>query len=301
MPGTQKNKSLRLHPEPLDTLDLSTKKLLVVGGTNGLGRAIAQTALSKGAEVTVVGRTLRDPEHPRLTFVQADLSSMAESVRIGRELAVEDIDVALFTSGIIAAKVREETAEGVERDVAVSYLNRVAVLGEIATRLGTARPADAPRPRVVVMGSPGSGELGKPEDLNSESDYAALTAHGNTVAGNEALALGADGRFPGPAYFGMGPGLIKTGIRENYLGRDSRLGYRLFEGAIGLFLQSPEKYATRMVPLLFTAQLEGRSGVLLDRRGRPVLPTKGFDEEHVRSWMDASAALLKSALSTTTP
>lgn len=300
MSETRTNKNQLIHPEPLDGLDLSAKKLLVFGGTNGLGRAIAQIALSKGADVTIVGRTLRDPERPGLTFVRADLSSMVESVRIGRELDVEDIDVALFTAGIVAAPAREVTGEGIERDVAVSYLNRFAILRGVAARLGTARPVGAPRPRVFVMGSPGGGELGTPDNLNTESEYTVGTAHGNTIAGNEALALGANGEFPGPAYFGLGPGLVKTGIRENYLGRDNSLGYRLLEGAIGLFMQSAEKYATRTLPLLFTSELDNRSGVLFDRLGRPILPTTGFDEEHVRRWMGASATLLDRALSTST-
>jgi hypothetical protein len=295
--GTKRDTNIRLSPEPADRLDLAGKKLLAVGGTNGLGQAIARLALARGAEVTVVGRTFRDEAHPRLTFVQADLSSMARSLRIGEELQVEDVDVALFTSGIIAAKTREETAEGVERDVAISFLNRVAILRGIAARLGTARPAGAPTPRVFAMGSPGVGLLGVPEDLNTNAKYTVMRAHGNTLAGNEALALGADGMFPGPNYFGLGPGLIKTGIRENYLGRNGNLGYKLFEGAVGVFMQSPEKYAGRIVPLLFTPQLEGKSGVLFNRLGKPVLPSKGFDREHVARYMKATDELLDRALS----
>lgn len=294
---TKKDPSIHLNPEPADRLDLSGRKLVAVGGTNGLGRAIARLALARGAEVTVVGRTFRDDAHPRLTFVQADLSSMARSLRIGEELPVEDADVALFTSGIIAAKTREETAEGVERDMAVSFLNRVAILRGIAARLGTARPAGAPTPRVFVMGSPGTGQLGELQDLNTEASYSVARAHGNTLAGNEALALGAGGMFPGPDYFGLGPGLIKTGIRENYLGRNGEVGYKLLEAVIGLLMQSPEKYASRVVPLLFTPQLDGKSGVLFNRLGEPVLPSRGFDRDHVARYMTASDELLDRALS----
>jgi hypothetical protein len=300
MVGAKKNSSVHLSPERADRLGLAGKKLLAVGGTNGLGQAIARLALARGAEVTVVGRTFRDEAHPRLTFVQADLSSMARSLQIGEELQVEDVDVALFTSGIIAAKTREETPEGVERDVAVSFLNRVAILRGIAGRLGTARPAGAPAPRVFAMGSPGMGLLGEPEDLNTDAKYTVMRAHGNTLAGNEALALGGHGKFPGPDYYGLGPGLIKTGIRENYLGRDGNLGYKLFEGAVGLFMQSPEKYASRVLPLLFTPQLEGKSGVLFNRLGKPVLPSRGFDRDHVARYLTASDSLLDRALTAKT-
>src|SRR4030081_3700712 len=120
--------SLTLRLSPIEQLDLSSKKLAVIGGTNGLGRAIAAQALARGADVTVVGRTFRDDPASRLTFVATDLSLMSEAVRLGRELPAESLDVVLFTTGIIAAKTREETPEHVERDMAVSFLSRLAIL-----------------------------------------------------------------------------------------------------------------------------------------------------------------------------
>jgi NAD(P)-dependent dehydrogenase (short-subunit alcohol dehydrogenase family) len=162
---------MTLRLSPIGQLDLTSGKLGVIGGTNGLGRAIAKQALARGAEVTVVGRTFRDAPATRLTFVAADLSSMSEAARVGRELPAESFDVVLFTTGIIAAKTREETPEHIERDMAVSYLSRLAILQGLSSRLGTARKPGAPRPRVFIMGSPGVGTLGDPADLNSELNY----------------------------------------------------------------------------------------------------------------------------------
>ncbi len=290
--------NVTIRPIPFEQLDLSSKKLTVIGGTNGLGRAIAQQALGRGADVTVVGRTLRDAPAARLTFVAADLSSMSEALRLGVELPVESSDVVLFTTGIIAAKTREETPEHVERDVAISYLSRLAVLQGLSPRLGSARADGSPRPRVFVMGSPGTGTTGDPDDLNSEKDYKSMVAHGNTVAGNEALVLGAKDRFPGPAFFGLAPYLVKTGIRSNLLG-DGSLAHRLVESAIGVFMQSPETYARRMVPLLFAPELEGRTGLMFGHKSQPILPTRGFDGAYVDRYLSASEALLRRALTTT--
>ncbi len=293
---TKRNPDVQLRVEEVGKLDLAARKLVVVGGTNGLGRAIALLAHARGAKVTVVGRTFRDESAPGLDFIRADLSSMRVASKVGRELPVEDADVLLFTSGIIAATTRELTPEGVERDVAVSFLNRVAILRGAAGRFGTARPSGAPVPRVFVMGSPGMGMAGDPDDLNTDHQYTSPRAHGNTIAGNEALALGAAGRFPGLHFYGLGPGAIKTGIRENYLGRNGSFGYKLFEGAVGLLLQSPEEYAKRIVPLLFTSELDGRSELLFNRLGKPVLPSKGFDDTRVARFMDAAETLLDHAV-----
>ena len=290
------DRSVIVRPIPIEQLDLSSKRLAVIGGTNGLGRAIAQQALTRGADVTVVGRTFRDDPAARLTFVAADLSSMSEAVRVGRELPAESFDVVLFTTGIIAAKTREETPEHVERDVAISYLSRLAVLQGLSPRLGSARADGAPRPRVFVMGSPGVGEIGNPGDLNSEKDYRSMVAHGNTIAGNEILVLGAKDMLPGPAYFGLAPGLIKTGIRSNLLGAGS-ITHKLVETAVGFFMQSPETYAKRVVPLLFAPELEGRTGLMFGPKAQPVLPTRGLDTAYIDRYLSASEALLRRALS----
>ena len=135
----------------------------------------------------MVGRTFRDDPAARLNFVAADLSSIKEAVRVGRQLPAESLHVVLFTTGIIAAKTREETPEHVERDVAISYLSRLAILQGLSPRLGSARADGAPRPRVFVMGSPGAGAIGNPDDLNSEKNYRSMAAHANTIAGNEIL------------------------------------------------------------------------------------------------------------------
>ena len=76
-----------IRPQSIDELDLSSKRLLVIGGTNGLGRAIAGLALACGVDVTVVGRTLREFPQGQPKFVRADLSLMADALRLGEDLA----------------------------------------------------------------------------------------------------------------------------------------------------------------------------------------------------------------------
>lgn len=270
--------------------------MVVVGGTNGLGRAIALAAVERGAVTTVVGRSMRDEPSARLRFVAGDLSLMERAVAVAAGLPVETADVLLFTTGIFAAEAgREVTAEGLERDLATSYLNRLAMLPGLAGRLGTARPPGGLTPRVFVMGSPGLNELGDVDDLNAERGYEAMKVHWNTVAGNEALVVGGAERFPGPEYFGLCPGLVRTGVRDNLRGTDS-WRYHVSELLIRVLTQSARTYARRVLPVIFAPGLTGHSGSLFGTTGRPILGSRGLDQEFARRYLDASERLLRSAM-----
>ncbi|SHZ39586.1 short-chain dehydrogenase [Mycobacteroides abscessus subsp. bolletii] len=291
-----RNRKVNVHPFPVSELDLSGQHLAVIGGTNGLGQAIAHQALQVGAKVTVVGRTFRGGTSADLQFIKADLSLMSESLVLADELPAESIDVLLFTNGIFAAKTREETSEGIERDMAVSYLSRFAILQRIAPRLGTTRSDHSIAPRVFVMAAPGAGILGDPADLNAEAGYSGFKAHINTVAANEALVVaGAAGEYPGLSFFGLNPGLVKTGIRSNFLG-DGSLTHRLAEAAIGILQQSPEQYAARILPLLFAPDLNKYNGIMFNNKAKPILASQGMNLAYAKQFIASSQSLLSHAL-----
>lgn len=287
--------SVTVKPVAASALELAGKTLVVVGGTDGLGRAIAQLAASRGASVTVVGRTFRDEGVRGISFVKADLSSMKAAERVGKDVAFEEADVVLFTAGIMAAKQREATDEGIERDLAVSYLNRLAMLRALAPRLGTRRAPGADPARVFVMGFPGTGQLGDLDDLNAERSYDAFKVHMNTVAGNEALVLEGARRWPEARVFGLNPGLIKTNIRANYLGEGS-VTHRVAEFFIGLFMTSPERYAERILPVIFAPELTNYNARMFGQKGNPILPTEGMSPERVAALIGASERLADRAL-----
>jgi hypothetical protein len=210
-------------------------------------------------------------------------------------LPAEDLDLLVFTTGIMAGPKREETAEGIERDMAVSYLSRLVIVREIGPRLGKNRPAAPMKPRVFIMGFPGTGQAGKLDDLNAEKSYGRWAVHMNTVAGNEMLVLDAAKRYPNAAFFGLNPGFIGTNIRSNLFGGDTLL-YRFTEWMTGLLAPSAETYAERLTPLLVSLDLEGHSGTMFNRKGLAILPTaKLTDGSYVNAFIAASEALASRA------
>ena len=270
---------------------LAGKRVVVVGGTAGIGAGLARAAAAAGARVTVLGRTQRDAS---LDFVRADLESMAAARRVARALPAEGTDVLAFTNGIVPGNARVATSEGVEQDMAVSALSRHVMLKELVPRL-------PPSARVLVWGFPGTaGLLAKTsvDDLNSERAFSGGfgTTHMNTVALNEALVL--HWAAKGATFAGFNPGLINTGIRDSLHG--GGLFGKYLEAFLSVVMRNPsvEQYADQVLWTLTTPDLAKHSGAMFGQRGEPILPSPEFAKqpELVATWIAAADALASKAL-----
>jgi NAD(P)-dependent dehydrogenase (short-subunit alcohol dehydrogenase family) len=290
----KKDKNITWHKVDAASLDLKGKKVVIVGGTGGIGRAFSRFMALRGAKVIVVGQTFRDADISGIEFIKADLSLMSEAKRVATQLPAETADLFILTTGIMAGPKREQTKEGIERDMAVSYLSRLVIVREIAPRLGKNRPAHSMKPRVFIMGFPGIGQTGSLDDLNAEQSYSRMKVHMNTVAGNEMLVLDGVKRYPNANFFGLNPGFVSTNIRSNLFGGKTFL-YRFIEGITGLMTPGADNYAKSIVPLLVSPDIEGHSGAMFNKKGLAILPSPGLTDSHINLFLATSEALLSLA------
>ncbi|SCW00898.1 LAFE_0D00562g1_1 [Lachancea fermentati] len=267
-------------------------KVAIVGGTGGIGRSLSRLFASGGADVIEVGQTFRDADQKGIEFIKADLSSMSEAKRVADDLPAENLDIVIFTVGIFASYHKEETSEGLEKDMAASYLNRLVMIRRMAPRLGKERRKSSLKPRVFIYGYPGTNKLGNLDDLNSEKSYKVMTAHMNTVAGNEALVLDSASKYPNADFFGMNPGLIKTNIRSNLMGAGT-LQFRLTEWIIGFFCQSVDDYAKKIVPIMSSSDLKASSGTMFNNYGKEIPSSPGLTQEYVSKFITQSEQLVE--------
>lgn len=227
-----------------DLENLNSKKIAVIGGTGGIGRALANAASNRGAEVIVVGRTFREnPETSKIKFVQADLSSMKTSLSIAKKLEAKNLDIVIMTQGIFSGRTKQVTEEGIELDMAVSHLSRFVILRHLVLSLGKNLKSEQAKPRVFIMGFPGGYREVNIDDFNSEKSYDWKQAHYNTVVANEALVLDSVERFTNVNFFGLNPGLIKSQILTNLIGEG--LFFRFQQMMLGWFFQSDAEYAQK--------------------------------------------------------
>jgi PPOX class probable F420-dependent enzyme len=205
---------------------VSSKRIVITGGTDGMGRAVALDQLRRGHEVAIAGRNAdkgaafldsaaRAGAAGRAHFVHADLGLVA-----GTRAAVAEIR-SLFPAVdalVLCARhyrsARAVTEEGVESNFALFYLSRY-VMGHEMTDLLDA--ADAPL--VVNVAGPGAGP-GKIRwhDLEFEHGYHGTTAmmHGGLL--NDLLGVGyADGASSRKARYALlNPGTVNTSFSGEY-------------------------------------------------------------------------------------
>ncbi|CEP63348.1 uncharacterized protein LALA0_S08e00364g [Lachancea lanzarotensis] len=290
--GTKADKEFKYATVPADKLDLKGLKVAIIGGTGGLGQGLSRFFSTKGAEVTVVGRTFRDTDLENVHFIKADLELMTEAKRVGQELSKRPLDLLILSTGIIAANVRQVTSENLERDMAVSYLNRLVILRTLAPSLADTKADYLKSPRVFIFGFPGTGKTGELEDLNSEGKYSTMKTHMNTVAGNEALVLDSAQRYPKIGFYGLNPGLVKTAIRDNFLGQGSWKSWAV-EGLIGWWYPTTTQYAEKIAPMMVAPELNGSGPRFFGPAAEPILPSQQLTPEYVRKFIANSEKLVK--------
>ncbi|KAJ3273399.1 hypothetical protein HDV01_004469 [Terramyces sp. JEL0728] len=260
--GPQPEKITKLPSNQLDSL-FKNKNILIVGGTAGIGKALAISSLKRGSAVTVVGRRKPDQDLEKAKFIQKDLTLMRDAAKLPSDIDLSKYDIAVFTNGIMPSGKRVETKEGIEIDMAVSCLSRFSILKYFATKkFGASRSDRNAKPRLFLMGYPGKEiSLENVDDLNSEKNYNLMNAHMNTVVANDSFVTHFAKSLPNANVYGLNPGLIKTEIRDNALGKGSWLSY-FAESIISAFNPTTTSYSENtLVHLLVSPELETKSDI----------------------------------------
>ena len=255
--------------------------------------------------MTIVGR--RDPEPclAQAKFIRKDLSLMKNAKDLVNEIdSGKAFDSIVFSNGITAPQERQVTEEGLEIDLAVSFLSRLAFMKKLFdnAKFGSKRMDMKVKPRIFILGYPGKNYECELDDFNSNKNYSPIAAHMRTVVGNEALVEYVSLRFDRSInVFGVNPGIIKTGIRENLLGKtkESYISWGV-EAAIGLVAQSADQYAENiLIHLLVSPAYEsGKCNTLFESNGSELKPSTFLSEKvrnRVRIIQEAEDLLEKAA------
>ncbi|MFP5489812.1 MAG: SDR family NAD(P)-dependent oxidoreductase, partial [Acidimicrobiia bacterium] len=143
---------------PLDTYDLTDCRIVLTGGTSGLGLAAAERFTSLGATVFVVGRSAEKtqrvcaqlPGPGRATAVIADMGELDQVRAASNEiLDAGGADTLIHNAGALTAD-RRTNATGIEATIASQVVGPHLMTTLLLPSLSTAAPG-----RVITMASGG--------------------------------------------------------------------------------------------------------------------------------------------------
>ncbi|ADU29242.1 SDR family NAD(P)-dependent oxidoreductase [Evansella cellulosilytica] len=114
-------------------LNLSEKKVLITGGSKGIGKGIAKAFLKEGAQVGVVARDEKalnalKNEEEKIAIFQGDMTSEADRIRVFNEFMneFENIDILINNAGGSQGSTVEETnIEEFEQAMQLNFFSAV--------------------------------------------------------------------------------------------------------------------------------------------------------------------------------
>ncbi|MES0837331.1 SDR family NAD(P)-dependent oxidoreductase [Nocardiopsis tropica] len=255
--------------------------MVISGGTDGMGAALARHYLTAGDRVTVIGRSRgkfdalvaavseEDPSAlARSRFIEADLSLVADSRRVVDRLLAhhERIDALVLAASFIRQR-RETTAEGHEASWALFFLSKYLLVTGLAPLLRAAE-----RPVIVNTAVPGArADAVDFEDLETARGFTFQRSNMQQRRANELLGILAVDDIPNLAYITWGPARL---VRSSFAG-DVGPGMRVTAAVLGRLLgQSPEAAVDPVIRII-DAPAPGRAAY----RGATELPL-GTGDRH---------------------
>ncbi|HOZ58642.1 MAG TPA: SDR family oxidoreductase [Nakamurella multipartita] len=165
--------------------DLSGRRAVVTGASDGLGVGLAGRLAAAGAEVIMpvrnqrkgeaaIDRIRRSAPGATVSLRELDLSNLESVAELGRTLTQEDrpIHLLINNAGVMTPPERQSTADGFELQFGSNHLGHVALIAHLLPllRAGQARVTS----QVSVAAARGSINW---DDLNGERSYDGMKAY----------------------------------------------------------------------------------------------------------------------------
>ena len=131
--------------------DISQKTVLVTGGTDGIGRAVARALARRGAEIVLLARDVRKAEMARsyiggrkgrVHIITCDLASFDSIRKAAKEYQhrFRTLHVLINVAGVMPIE-RTVSKDGIELNWAVNYLAPVLLTELLLPSISTSAPA----------------------------------------------------------------------------------------------------------------------------------------------------------------
>ncbi|WKG02377.1 SDR family oxidoreductase [Mycolicibacterium sp. HK-90] len=173
------------HDDDLTIDDLTGKRAMVTGASDGIGLGIATRLAGAGAEVVMPVRNPRKGEaavaqirerhpHAKLSLEDLDLSSLASVAALGEKLRAEGAPIHLLVNnaGVMTPPDRQTTADGFELQFGTNHLGHFALTAHLLPLLKAGRARVTSQTSVAAR----SGAINW-NDLHWEHSYDGMAAY----------------------------------------------------------------------------------------------------------------------------
>lgn len=277
---------------------MTTKTVLVTGGTGGIGKAAAVGLASMGAHVGITGRDRARAEqaaaaiadesgNPAVDVFVCDMSSQTEVRRLASEVlaAYSHLDVLVNNVGGFWAH-RHLTADGLEHTFALNHLAPFLLTNLLLERLMASEPA---RVVTVSSGAHATGTIDF-DDLMGEQSYSGQQAYNQSKLANVMFTYELARQLEGTDVTAnvLHPGMTNTAFSAEDPAR--KMAPIVF--AARPFMRSPEKGADTAVYLASSPEVEGVTGGYFFNRKTKKSGASSYDTEVTARLWQMSAELV---------
>ncbi|EFC39636.1 FabG domain-containing protein [Naegleria gruberi] len=267
---------------------MATKQALCVGGTSGIGRALAIKLASQKINVSIMGRSEQAGKeiieemqklNPQGKFemISVDATLMKDIERVCEEYKKnhDRLDYCVLTQGIANMGARTETKEGLEFKLALHYYGRMLFIRQLQDLLrSTSKNSNV---KVLSVLSAGIHSYTHMDDLDLKQNYTLKNAADASGFYND-LAMDSLSRDEGNeniAFMHQYPGFIAT-----QWGRELWAPLRWAWNVGTMLARSPEQYAEYTFNAALSEEKIRKGFYLLDQYGEPKGVTKNHTENY---------------------
>jgi NAD(P)-dependent dehydrogenase (short-subunit alcohol dehydrogenase family) len=216
-------------------------KVLITGGTSGLGLRLAKYFLEKGYEVVATGRNnVTIPGYgDRFSLLMTDFSNMRQTSEVVKKICRNQrFDIVINNAGVLSPPDLMITDDGLEYTFQVNFLSHL-MLDEIILM-----NADPGRPILIAATvSPVYRIAEKDLTLYTRaSAYSPIKAYSNSKLYLALMCSYLPGKYPSKDLkcIGFDPGVFSSGIYRMQKG-----WFRMMYRIAAPFMRNPEKVAVR--------------------------------------------------------
>lgn len=192
-------------------------RILIVGGTSGIGRGLAvhYASANPPANVTIMGRNAAAASelaksYPNINFMSVDATLMAEVMRSATEFKRTNnkLDALILCQGVLNLD-KKDTSEGIDDKFALAYYGRMLFIRELLPIMH-----EGSRVMTVLNAQQGNASKVHWDDLGLKTSYGLSASINHLFVFNDIMMQYFSERHPGIHFTHAFPGWVDTSIGQ---------------------------------------------------------------------------------------